>query len=1365
MGQPRRVDEGSASPRRIGARFDVIERLGQGGMATVYRVRDVRTGEELALKQMTAPAEPGRARELTALFEREFYTLAQLSHPSVIEAHDFGLDSNGAYYTMELLDGGDLVARAPIEPREACRLFAQICSSLCLLHARRFVHRDISPRNVRFTSAGRAKLIDFGALMEMGPCTQTIGTPSCVAPEVVQHVSLDARTDLFSLGATLYFALTGRPAFQVRSFADLRAAWRNEPAPPSALVPGVPAALDALVHALLRIDPSLRPNSAFEVMQRLAAIAGVDRAETELTSAAYLTTPRLVAREHELRRFRRQLRKALMGQGSGIAFEAVPGLGRSRLLDACVLEAKTAGATVLRVVGTATSDPFDAARAIATELFDALPDAAERCAAAVGASDLLLSAANPASGISAPALEPMQADRHRTLTSLHAWIAAVAGEQLLVVAADDIEHIDEPSLALLASLAHGARDTRLLVILGATSEASPNAPAALSVLRSHCFTSRLAPLTQPQLEALFASVFGNTSHVGALSARIHALADGSPREALALAQQLLDKNLIRYGDGHWVLPAELAQHDLPSSLEEAFRSRIAVLSPLALRLAQTQALALGDGRWTRADYAEIAPGAPAELDVAIAALRKSGIVTSDGRVYTLARMAHRAALASQLCAAEVADRHLALARLCAQSSRPAVLEIHHLLLAGAVAEALNRLSALFAADADRGDIYEHSGLEAHEVATCLETAFQLSVETGRPPRECHELGRMLTSISVLSHAGLHRKYGPSWLERLELDSGLTDYRELPELEPGPRLMTALTRAAQRYEAAPPGERVYSVEEALKYLARYVVMSIAVGVRTRDLRLLASLPGLLEPFAVLSPVLHALWQNALSVNELSYQGRLRAARDRLAEVYASLSKIEGDQLKYADEIRRGVAYGLATIDATLGRPSLDAWLADMDQSPLQRVAAEYLRSLAAVYDSDNESADRYRKRAEVLALQASAAELFGSPLQIELTARVVQRDLVGVRRIADRIAQLAIEEYGWQAPQHLAHGWYQRLRGDAQAALAAFERCFELNDPERPSDFPVCFNTWAFAATGYVSALVELGRRQEAIEFGLRAIERCREHDQTWADAIETEVAVAEAASGEAGRAAARIDARIERNAGFADRRLAWDYEARARIAILAGDSAAAVRFAELTTRNTKTGRGHKLQARHGTMLDEARRAGIDLKLPQTGFEDSVLGRGRPGDRNALAQRALNAVRHVAVAARPQRILELLCEAANTATGQLYIADGERLTFGASIGAPPEVALDVFASGYFRQQLEDSFETNAVTEISAGITEQPSVGSWTSPTGKLYRFVALTHMADGDLAFTGLAALECAPNRPISPQTQLLARALAPELAA
>jgi len=132
------------SARRIGGRYEVLSELGRGGMARVFRVHDAATGGELALKQLAQQESSSRARDAALMFEREFRTLSQLSHPRVIAVYEYGLDEAGPYYTMELLDGDDLRERSPVPWRIACELLIDVCSSLALLHARRLVHRDVS---------------------------------------------------------------------------------------------------------------------------------------------------------------------------------------------------------------------------------------------------------------------------------------------------------------------------------------------------------------------------------------------------------------------------------------------------------------------------------------------------------------------------------------------------------------------------------------------------------------------------------------------------------------------------------------------------------------------------------------------------------------------------------------------------------------------------------------------------------------------------------------------------------------------------------------------------------------------------------------------------------------------------------------------------------------------------------------------------------------------------------------------------------------------------------------------------------------------------------------------------------------------
>src|SRR5262245_2565148 len=205
----------------IAGRFHVEEVLGRGGMGTVFRVRDDRSGKKLALKRGWV-RDQRRSHARGDLLEREYHTLIQLAHPRIIEVYEYGIDEHGPYYTMELLEGEDLHAAGPLAWARVCALLYDVASSLAILHARRLLHRDVSLRNVRCTPDGRAKLLDFGAMIPMGVAKDMVGTPPFVAPEVMQMQELDARADLFSLGAVGYYLLTGRHAFPARRMRELR---------------------------------------------------------------------------------------------------------------------------------------------------------------------------------------------------------------------------------------------------------------------------------------------------------------------------------------------------------------------------------------------------------------------------------------------------------------------------------------------------------------------------------------------------------------------------------------------------------------------------------------------------------------------------------------------------------------------------------------------------------------------------------------------------------------------------------------------------------------------------------------------------------------------------------------------------------------------------------------------------------------------------------------------------------------------------------------------------------------------------------------------------------------------------------------
>ncbi|HMI93279.1 MAG TPA: serine/threonine-protein kinase, partial [Polyangiales bacterium] len=374
------VRPSASEPTKLAGRYVLLDTLGTGGMGAVHRARDEATGKIVAFKQLSVKRTGGKQRALQALFEREFHTLARLKHPRIIEAYDYGLCESGPYYTMELLDGADLQQLAPLPYRDACRYLRDVASSLALIHAQRLVHRDVSPRNVRLTQDGRAKLIDFGALAPFGPTPDVVGTPVCMAPEILRRMPIDQRTDLYALGAVAYWALTGQHAFPARNFNELPELWQRPPNAPSKLVAGIPPGLDALVLALLSMDPLSRPSSAAAVIDQLTMHAELPPEEHDHAGDSYLSSGRMVGRDEELRWVHRRVVRALEGRGAEMLVEGPMGVGKTRLMHEVCLDAQLRGVVVLKADAQAAPGFFGVAATLAAGLLASCGSVARRAA-------------------------------------------------------------------------------------------------------------------------------------------------------------------------------------------------------------------------------------------------------------------------------------------------------------------------------------------------------------------------------------------------------------------------------------------------------------------------------------------------------------------------------------------------------------------------------------------------------------------------------------------------------------------------------------------------------------------------------------------------------------------------------------------------------------------------------------------------------------------------------------------------------------------------------------------------------------------------------------------------------------------------
>ena len=292
-------DRPTAFPTSLGE-YDLLDKLGAGGMGEVYQARHRRLGKLVALKVL-----PDRARgstENVTRFLREMKAVGNLDHPNVIEAHDAGEQDGIVYLVMKLIEGEDLARlvrrHGPLPLAEACDCGRQVALGLHYLHERGLVHRDLKPSNLMRLRDGTVKILDLGLARwcveaapdgELTQRGQIMGTPDYLAPEQIGGAAgADIRADLYALGGTLFFLLTGRAPFahHADQQGKLQAHLAEVPPDVRTLRPEVPAALAELVQRLLAKNPADRPQTPSEVAAALADPERQGKEDTPLRPAA-----------------------------------------------------------------------------------------------------------------------------------------------------------------------------------------------------------------------------------------------------------------------------------------------------------------------------------------------------------------------------------------------------------------------------------------------------------------------------------------------------------------------------------------------------------------------------------------------------------------------------------------------------------------------------------------------------------------------------------------------------------------------------------------------------------------------------------------------------------------------------------------------------------------------------------------------------------------------------------------------------------------------------------------------------------------------------------------------------------------------
>jgi beta-lactam-binding protein with PASTA domain len=278
----------------LGGRYRLVELLGQGGMATIYRARDSQLERDVAVKVLRT--EYGADPDFGARFRHEAQAAASLNHPNVVSVFDYGTDPAGPYIVMELVDGEDLATilrrSGALPPRQAARLTAQAAHAIDAAHQAGVVHRDIKPGNVLVTRDGRVKVTDFGIARAVAESAltlpgTTLGSVHYFSPEQARGETATPASDIYSLGIVLYELLTGRRPWEGDTAAAIATARLTGPVPsPSAVRSGIPPALEAIDRKALAQRPEDRFGSAAEMAAALERYLTEDRPASGGAAAA-----------------------------------------------------------------------------------------------------------------------------------------------------------------------------------------------------------------------------------------------------------------------------------------------------------------------------------------------------------------------------------------------------------------------------------------------------------------------------------------------------------------------------------------------------------------------------------------------------------------------------------------------------------------------------------------------------------------------------------------------------------------------------------------------------------------------------------------------------------------------------------------------------------------------------------------------------------------------------------------------------------------------------------------------------------------------------------------------------------------------
>jgi predicted ATPase len=589
-------------------RYAVLKKLGEGGKGIVFKARDTVLNRVVAIKMLkSAPS----TDEAHSRFIREAQAVAKLNHPNIVSIYDISKEDEKQFFVLEFVNGMNLHELMATYPERKCdtqtvlRVAIDVCSALNYAHAQGVLHRDVKPENILVTEEGVAKLMDFGLAKMLGQpgITQEgiiVGTVTYLAPENALGKGADARSDLYSFGAVLYEAVTGRPPFPGEDPVKIIFSHIHDyPVSPSKLKPEVPQALADCIMRLLEKEPIKRYQSAADLLGALREIAEGHLREVLVPSRPSVVVPsprpsavkevQLIDRVEEMGLLREAVDRAVRGDGGTVFLYGEAGIGKTRLTRELGAYARLRGMRVLygrcpalfRMDGVPpyvlwsevikdylqSSSPEQLYRVIGFypgELSKLVPEIKQKLGAVPESLPI-----SPEHG------------RDRLFEAVSQFVTNISRETPLLVILDDLQWTDQTSLLLLHYLARGVYREPLL-LLGAyrdtdIDERHPLSPVLTELNRERLLQSaQLKRMSFDDTSEMIRRILEQDEVPKEFCEHVFEKMRGNPFFTEEVIKSLKEEEVIYREDNKWKIK-DVSNIEFPRTVKGVIKARVSRL--------------------------------------------------------------------------------------------------------------------------------------------------------------------------------------------------------------------------------------------------------------------------------------------------------------------------------------------------------------------------------------------------------------------------------------------------------------------------------------------------------------------------------------------------------------------------------------------------------------------------------------------------------------------------------------------------------------------------------------------------------------------------------------------------------------------